>query len=501
MLRFLITLSVTAVLSAVAQAQPQPLGEATSLEVNRHGVGHLLVVPYFSTQAGNATLVNLFNASDAAKAVLLRYRSAGNGDELFSLQVFLRAHDAGAAMLYSGSSGGVPSITTADASCTLPANVSGQSFRTSRLNPALAGDALANQAREGYIEIIALGDVVADSALDAAITPVDYGVVPPCTPAVLSALARFDAQLAPPTTGLFANWILINVPQTTTWSGEAVAYEARLDGAPSTGNVVYFPPTTTPLSAQDVTDYSADPLFNFAQGGPVVVPLSRDLPDLSTPYTATVETPQDQATELSFEIAAQKTAIEYLTDRSIQALTDWVFSMPTLRYHAAVDHRGPKLINNGSTFGNERSVYFPYNTMELSPAGQLNYSELPHNWVTGFGREAEWTTLSDDIAPFFRSVKLAGAVAVLSLSGDHDAPSWSALRASATRTVLWPLTFGKDGYAEIRWASLFGPDWVGQAVLVRHFSRVVNPAAAPGVSGTYGFTGAGRTLVPGAPPW
>ena len=356
--RALISFLAAAALCSTALAQPQPQGAATSIELNRHGIGHLLVVPYFSTQGGNATLLNLFNASNTtSKAVKIRFRGAGNGDELFSFQVFLLNRDAWTVNISSGADG-LPVLTTIDRSCTLPAAVNGEPFRTTRLNPALTGDALANQAREGSIEIIAMGDVLAGSPLRTAMLPVSVSSPPPCTPSVLNSLTRFDAQLAPPSTGLTANWILINVPQTTTWSGEAVAYEARLNGAPSTGNNVFFPQTAVPLTGVEVANYTSDPLYNFAIGGPIVVPTSLSLPDLSTPYTAAATTPQEQATDLSFEIAAQESFVEYLTDQTIQASTDWVLSMPTQRYHLAVDYRGPTLVTNRDTFGDATAVYF-----------------------------------------------------------------------------------------------------------------------------------------------
>jgi len=355
MSRFLLTCLAAAALCTSALAQPQPKGAATALERNPDGIGHMLVVPYFNTQGGNATLVNLFNASDTAKVVKIRYRSAGNGDDLFSFQVFLRPYAAWTTNVSAGADG-LPVLIGVDRACTLPQTVIGVPFRTSRLNPALTTAGRANEAREGYIEIIAMADVLSNTALSAAIAHRDPA--PLCTPSVLNALTRFDSQLAPPTTGLMANWILINVPQTTTWSGEALAYEARVNGVASTGNNVFFPQTATPLTGAEVTQYTADPLFNFTQGGPIVAPASIDLPDLSTPYTTTVTSPQQQATELSLEIAAQQTVVEYLTDPNIQASTDLVLSMPTRRYHAAVDYRGPRLITNWSTFGDSNSIYF-----------------------------------------------------------------------------------------------------------------------------------------------
>ncbi len=213
MIRTLMAFFAAACLGSAVLAQPQPRGAATSLELNPHGVGHLLVVPYFNTQGGNATLLNITNASPVDKAIKIRFRGAGNGDELLSFQVFLFRHDMWSANISAGADG-LPVITTTDRSCTLPAVVNGTQFRTTRLNPALTGDALANQAREGYIEIITMGDIIGGTPLYMAMPPL--GNTPRCNPSVLDALTRFDAQLAPPTSGLMANWILINVAQTTT---------------------------------------------------------------------------------------------------------------------------------------------------------------------------------------------------------------------------------------------------------------------------------------------
>jgi len=478
-------------LSTTALAQPQPQGAATSLELNPHGIGHMLIVPYFSTQGGNATLLNLFNASATSKAVKIRFRGAGNGDDLLSFQVFLWRREAWTANISTGANG-LPVVTTSDRSCTLPAVINGEPFRTTRLNPALSGDALANQAREGYIEISAMGDVIDGTPLLTAIAQ-SFGT-PPCTPTVLNALTRFDAQLALPTTGLMANWILINVPQTTTWAGEAVAYEARNNGVASTGNVTFFPQTTVPLTSADVTSYTSDPLFNFANGGPIVVPRSMDLPDLSTPYSSTVTSPQDQATELSFDIAALETVVEYLTDPTIQASTDWVVSMPTRRYHTAVDYRGPTLITNRGTFGDASSVYFTGLSATISASGQSCYLTIVYPLIVAYSREGN-TPLKND--PDFRPVKFCGMVSVFSVHGEMSASS-PTLHASATRTRLEEGDFPTDGSAKLSWGLVEGTK--GLPALVRQFARAVNPSVAPGVSGTFGAATAGRTSRPGVLP-
>jgi len=495
MFRSLIALLAAAALAGSAHAQQQPKGAATALELNPTGLGHLLVVPYFNTQGGNATLVNLFNASDKDKAVKIRYRNAGNGDDLFSFQVFLRARAAWTTNVSAGADG-LPALIGVDRACTLPATVIGVPFRTTRLNPALTASARANEAREGYIEIIAMADVIPTTALSAAIAY--RAPAPLCTPSVLNGLTRFDAQLAPPTTGLMANWILINVPQTTTWSGEAVAYEARVTGIASTGNNLYFPQTATPLTAAEVTQYTADPLYNFAQGGPIVAPASMDLPDLSTPYTATVTSPQQQATELSYEIAAQQTVVEYLTDPNIQASTDLVLSMPTRRYHAAVDYRGPTLITNRGTLGDKNAIYFTgldQSLSEVSTAGQSCYL-FPSGWFPrNFDRRGNSTDFPA-ISPvgYF---PMCGVVPVMSMADQLPGgfPSRT-LGASATLVPFGWMFPGTDGSTYFDWLREGSK---GLPVLIRQFARAVNPSASPGVSGTYGFTSAGRTLLPGVP--
>jgi hypothetical protein len=482
-------------------ALAQPSGAATALEVNRHGIGHMLIVPYFSAQGGNTTLLNIFNASDTAKAVKVRFRGAGNGDELASFQVFLNAFDAWTVNISSGA-GGLPVLATIDRSCTVPAAINGQQFSISRLNPAMTGTLRANQAREGYIEIIAMGDVIRDTPLWREMT-LSFGA-PPCAPSVLGALTRFDPQLAPPSTGLMANWILINVPQTTIWSGEALAYEARHDGLASTGNNVFFPHAESPLTSADVAQYTADPLFNFANGGPVVTPTSRDLPDLSTPYTSPVTAPQHQANELSFEIAAQRSAVEFFTDPTVQATTDWVASMPTRRYYAAVDYRGPTLITNRGSFGADSAVYFSrLSDRDVSSSGQSCYVTMVFQFLmTLYDRESN--LLSSELAPGIlgQQITFCGMVSVFSVFDSKGAAS-PTLKAAATRTSVPEsaaiVLAGKDGLAVLKWTVLDATE-KGQPVLVRQFSRAINPSVAPGISGTYGFSWAGRTLVPGVWP-
>ncbi len=257
---------------------------------------------------------------------------------------------------------------------------------------------------------------------------------------------------------------------------------------------MFFPQTAAPLTAVDIDSYSADPLYHFANGTPIIAASSLSLPDLSTPYTAAVATPQDQATELSYEIAAQETVVEYLTNPLIGASTDWVISMPTRRYHLAVDYSGPRIVSNRGTYGNPGAAYFTgLLTDESLVAGQSCYKAFLSTFIEVDDREG---IMAPTIAPDLRLVSFCGMVSVLSMRGAASPPS-ATLRAATTRTNLAD-NFRPDGSVKFTWWTF--EQGKGLPVVARQFARAVNDAASPGVSGTYGATTAGRTSIRGALP-
>ena len=67
---------------------------ATNLQFGNTGTGHMLVVPYFSTQDGNSTLLSIINTDETkGKAVKVRFRGAANSDDIYDFQVFLSPGD------------------------------------------------------------------------------------------------------------------------------------------------------------------------------------------------------------------------------------------------------------------------------------------------------------------------------------------------------------------------------------------------------------------------
>jgi len=430
----ILSLSIAAMIGGLVLAGGASAGvvstnsTATSLAVTPDGIGHILMVPYFSTQGGNSTLFNLVNTdATRGKLVKVRFRGATNSDDVLDFLVALSPGDEWTANISSDGTG-VSSLVTYDKTCTVPRSVQEtgpndrkQLFGTSRTNSKLSAAARAAETREGYMEILNVADIAGDSALYTATKHV--GGVAPCysTAASAAALDRLQtvafnitdetmaaqAGLTYPTTGLMANWYLFNVATATSWSGAADAIEARdATGAAAKGNIVAFPQANGPAGAA-MAGFSADPLFG-ANGGLTLNFL--DLPDLSTPYAdadldassnalvtdarwvyaANTATPPAagaqqnfarsvvQAAELTKSLARSKVVNEYVTNDGIGASTDWVISMPTRRYSVALNYSAPA---NDATEGRRFTDFSAWSVSTVS--GSAAPAALPAFFTEG----------------------------------------------------------------------------------------------------------------------
>jgi len=147
---------------------------ATAMHLAPSGMGQVLISPYYTVNAGHQTLVTVTNHSDAGKALKLRFLEGRNGREVFALNLYLAPHDLWTAALFATEESGAAKLVTPDDSCTVPA------IKTSATLPQLANgrryatfsnqdytgtrddvgpDALT-RTREGYFEIIEMGEVI-----------------------------------------------------------------------------------------------------------------------------------------------------------------------------------------------------------------------------------------------------------------------------------------------------------------------------------------------------
>ncbi len=336
---------------------PIPAGAAVNLATSPDGLGHFLYVPYYSAQGGNNTMINLVNTDTVnGKAVKVRFRAAANSDDVFDFQVFLSPGDVWTGSVSKGADG-FARLYTADATCTKPAKgallpataalgtLNGTPFSKVRIDTSRTGDALANETREGYVEIFNMADIP-PSATGVYPTIKHKNGVALCSGSGWTALDTDPLDLAVatgyglavPTTGLMANWIILNVADAGAWSGAAAAINAVDAGnLATTGALTYFPQTNQSFpnaTASRIAQFTADPVL-FAHPSMAAV---YDVPDFSIPYTAS-PAPAIQVSALNLVLSTTKVVNEFLTNSSISSTTDWVLSMPTRRYSAAIDYK------------------------------------------------------------------------------------------------------------------------------------------------------------------
>lgn len=469
---------------------------SAALSVAESGTGHMLLVPYYNAQNGNMTVFHVVNTdATKGKAMKVRFRGASNSDDVLDFQVFMSPGDVWTAAVTQGSDG-VAQLVTADGTCTLPAiskNVP-VSFVQDRLPSSMSAADKANNTREGYVEIFNMADI--DNAATYTVGGVANQNAPlfkaikhvngvaPCTDSVLQGTLTTEAAtpgLQPPTDGLTGSWYIINVPQTTTFSGAANAIRSSGTGV-TTNNV--FSAQSTGAAAL----LTADPLFKTA----ILAAQKYDVPDLSTPYDSDYTTAEDQATALTAALAHQSVINQYANDSSITAKTDWVFSMPTRRYSIAANYKAPigsgvltttaygaatpaekaaayRVINDGVT-----SFFGTAANTSVNAIGQICASSVN---TTFYDREETFKTSGAVFSPGTVSqTPLCGEVSVLSFA-DSGA---SVLGASVARANVSSGTY-MNGWGQISFGGAV-------PVLGAAFIKLSNPSASAGTSGTYGIT-------------
>lgn len=502
-------------LANTADANP-----ATVLQLNPNGIGHQLVVPYFSTQSGNATLLNIVNTDTVnGKLVKVRFRGAGNSDDLFDFQVLMSPGDVWTASVTQDADAGVSVLTTGDKSCVI--GLGNGKFSTLRTDPTKAEP--ANETREGYVEFINMADIRPVTKLAGTVNNLFTNVkhkdgVAPCLAADLDAYLGTDVDteltangrgLFAPTTGLTGDWILLNQTTTAAWSGAATALEARVSagGAAGAGRVVFWPQkfgTPSFLGGATIATASADPLLRMGTAG--VLAQYYDLPDLSTPYVNGDTSAEVRADFTTAQLAVTSVKNQFETSEGIAAVTDWLFSQPTRRYHVAVDYVGAGtsgaadvVYRSGATFlvnptlSTDGTAYYNVGNTRLHTNRQVC---LDTTYGPGqnslFDREETTPGPGDD--PFVPSpnvpetkqiLLLCGEANVISINADGvDAPS--ALAATVARGDI--STDYVNGWASWDLAGMTTP--LGVPVIGASFMRAANGAV------NYGFAFPHKTTRP-----
>ncbi|QIL71479.1 hypothetical protein G7048_14620 [Diaphorobacter sp. HDW4B] len=459
--------------------------------IGRGAFSDRAVLHHAKWQRAPLSLINMdeFNG----KAVKLRFRSARNADTLYDFQVFLAPGDMWTANV-SQNGAGLSFLTTADASCTKPAKsvINATPFQTERLDPSITAAERAGETREGYIEIVTMADIPPSASGLFPLIDLNDGVARCSNLTSNTAWTALDVNKAglsdyatlgmqPPSSGLTANWTIINVPKALSWSGSALALEAQRDGKAARGNLAYFPQIMTTASAAQ--NYSADPLY--AGANPPLAARMSDFPDISTPYVAGVGTANQQAKALKELLAVTSVSNEFWTDKGIAAETDWLFSMPTKRYAMAVNYKAPaasKLVLNTEVDPDALTMDNFLNSMDGYCVTDLA--------LNAYDRES-------------RAYSVIQVIAAQSNKPMHVCSAVSLLNMSEFIEKLVPLTLlASPPVLANGWMKLHanganganGAQGKGRPIIGHAFVRAFNPNVAPGTAGNFSVTWPHRLL-------
>lgn len=542
---------------------------ATVLEVNPAGLGHSLLVPYYTAQGGNDTYLSIVNTDMRnGKAVKIRFRGASNSDDVLDFTILLSPGDVWAGAVSKPAGQDLPKLTTSDKSCTLPAiPANGVNFNPARLHQKLSAADQASETREGYVEIFNMADIPpAGTGNEAAnarplyraiehVNGVPRGCSEPTVLALLNqelvSIATYTAAgagalpnntgaygLEVPTTGLMANWNIVNVPNAASWSGSATAIEARVaaNGLPGFGNVVLFPQIdTVNVSQADSRLFTSDALLrggnatNVAAevpGAQVLTALPVDFPDMSTPslfadlaVMANGVATKSQTSRLMASFATTSVANEFNTLAAVAGKNDWTFTMPTRRYNVVrnYDNAGANESAGSTLFTNlthddaggaiaAANDFFVSGGQVVSNTVVGKRHQLCVTGVTFSGGAkggAEGTNrnsaVTADREEAFVTAGSAGAVfspavpgTPASFCGEASVLTFNNLTALspevAKRDIGTPASEG--------WVRFAVPNGVlGLPVLGNSFVQFTNNAATAGVKGNYGLAWPHRTSI------
>ena len=283
-------------------------GAAEAVVVNPDGLGQVLIYPYYTVRdrvagAGYNSLLSVVNSTASAKAVKVRFLEGKNSREVLDFNLYLSANDVWVAAVIPTAAGA--GIYTPDKSLHA-ADRFGEPGRrrrrssTSRTSarPLTAPTTSLDRTREGYVEIIEMGDIYTGSTTWDAITHVSG--VPDCAP-----LTSASADTVAGSGGLFGTSALINV-----MSGDAYGVDAiALDGFSTTP--LWFAPGSI--------------LPNLANVNPKVSVVTARNTTYVTDFAATTN-PIDAVSAVLMHNDVHN---EFVLDTWSRAETDWVVTMPT----------------------------------------------------------------------------------------------------------------------------------------------------------------------------
>lgn len=351
------------------------VGSAHAVFVNPDGLGQVLIYPYYTVQGddGNVTNIHVVNTTTAVKAVKVRFLEAMNSREVIDFNLYLSPKDEWTGAVVRTSAGA--KLVTNDTSCTVPTIAKGAAAGVEFRDTEFASDSVKGKARtrEGYLEIIEMGEVIETSnKLASSATHVAGS---PQTPKDCSVLTKAwgsggvwktgaNTDISAPTGGLYGYATLLNINDGTDVTYDAIALDAfsNVVGHTDPGNILpslgqVTPKVATVYNGGVATDYIPHP----------------------TSLTSAVD-------PVSFLFMHNAIANDYVIDPVINAGTDWVVNFPTKRFYV-----------NGFTSGSPAVAFAaPPFAKPWDKTTSKSCDEIGFNL---FDREEKTTTAELDFSP------------------------------------------------------------------------------------------------------
>lgn len=470
-----------------------------AVRLDPDGMGQVLIYPYYTVRGGNQTIYTVTNHTDRHKVLQVIMNEGRNGRATIAFNLFLAPHDSWTATTFSFGDSDEAFLLPGDSSCTYPqfdtyALPDGRryvelfpfDYSGSRRDSGPGG---YDRMREGSFKIFELGTVIPGTPPAVAMTPAANGLPPGCSSlGAAYAGAGYWAQdrkthLTNPTGGLSGEAMILNVAAGTVMAYQATALaEFRADpsdvpqGSRSTV-VNHFEPSAMSVGLDDAI---SDPATGF-------VTAAIDLPN----RRQELQYAQVRAIDaVSAVLAADAVNINYVSDASVGATTDWVITFPTRPFYTDQAIVGTTAIRPFSSIypgagGSESTASMPVQYALYDRAGRRVSVALATNEIV----DLRFNTHVLAVEPSINMVPLAGRPLGSSLgvrlqpvtSGARRDGGWMTLDLlryqDGANTASRSLRPAEDGTV------MLGLPMIGFAAV-----NYVNSAAGPGLLANYSMT-------------
>lgn len=408
-------------------------GLANAVNLNPDGLGQVLIYPYYTVNNGQQTILSVVNTTDIGKAVKVRFLEGYNSREVRDFNVFLSPHDVWVAAITAVDPADPASgakVLTNDSSCIVQPG-SEKLFVTYGFDGGTPGQGAddgpqtIDRTREGYFEIITMGDISRGSQLESAIThdqsstpgtavPANCGYVAGAT------VAQIDADLEDvPTGGLFGAAAVVNTEQGTYFSYNADAIDGFTESAVYTDSGS-LQPSLQQASTPSIATNGVARSYVFTGEGRL----------LTVDYA-------DGADAVSAVFMADAIYNEYNRQWDLMgASSDWIITFPTKRFY----------VDKVLYPGNPTSPF-----VQPFSDGKSNVTAT----FTGYDREEQTSTLGGCDSPvgpdcFAKNPVLPYEVNALSFTAEKPTNGSTVLGSHLNAYII---PFGLDGWAQIDLAS------------------------------------------------